>query len=217
MAKKFGMAAASKAPEKKRTDHSLSMMLHRQAQVAKAKAAGTLTADSGTGAKRKAEKTVEVGIDDLLADFDAPATVPKKKQSTLPRLVPKVSSHSRAQGGAQTCFVQRTYALCAAVTFTLQPLKPLATCACVPALIACLFVHACMQTADEWLYALQSAARPGTAGLRHANGALLSPMDSKKRPTVPQRKQILARGAFGVVKTEPVLAEVSASVAWYLP
>ena len=48
MAKKFGMAAASKAPEKKRTDHSLSMMLHRQAQVAKAKAAGAAVAPAHT-------------------------------------------------------------------------------------------------------------------------------------------------------------------------
>lgn len=38
-------------------------------------------------------------------------------------------------------------------------------------------------------------------------------MDSKKRPSVPQRKQILAGGAFGVVKREPEpdAAEVDAS------
>lgn len=41
------------------------------------------------------------------------------------------------------------------------------------------------------------------AGALRANGTLFSPMDSKKRPSVPQRKQILAGGAFGVVKREP--------------
>jgi hypothetical protein len=51
------------------------------------------------------------------------------------------------------------------------------------------------------------------AGASRANGTLFSPMDSKKRPSVPQRKQILAGGAFGVVKREPALdgAEVHTS------
>ena len=85
-AKKFGMSMASgKGQEKKQQDNRLSMMLQRQAQVAKAKASGALGAPAGAGAKRKPEKTVEVSVDDLLADFDAPAPVPKKKQSTLPR------------------------------------------------------------------------------------------------------------------------------------
>ena len=85
-AKKFGMSMASGAgQEKKQHDNRLSMMLQRQAQVAKAKASGTLGAPAGAGAKRKPEKSVEVSVDDLLADFDAPAAVPKKKQSTLPR------------------------------------------------------------------------------------------------------------------------------------
>ena len=89
-ARKFGMTTSNKGPEKKRTDHTLSMMLQRQAQVAKAKKEGSLGGASGAGVKRKPEKTVEVGLDDLLADFDAPAPVPKKKQSTLPRAAPRV-------------------------------------------------------------------------------------------------------------------------------
>ncbi len=93
-AKKFGMSVATgKGQEKKQQDNRLSMMLQRQAQVAKAKASGALSAPAGAGAKRKPEKTVEVSVDDLLADFDAPAAVPKKKQSTLPR-VPKVRAFS---------------------------------------------------------------------------------------------------------------------------
>ena len=84
-AKKFGMSTASvKGQEKKQQDNRLSMMLQRQAQVAKAKASGALNAPAA-GAKRKPEKTVEVSVDDLLAHFDAPSAVPKKKQSTLPR------------------------------------------------------------------------------------------------------------------------------------
>lgn len=89
-ARKFGMTTNDKGPEKKRTDHTLSMMLQRQAQVAKARKEGSLGVASGAGVKRKPEKTVEVGLDDLLAHFDAPAPVPKKKQSTLPRTAPRV-------------------------------------------------------------------------------------------------------------------------------
>jgi len=90
-ARKYGMTAASdKGPEKKRTDHTLSMMLQRQAQVAKAKASGSMGSSSSAGVKRKQDKVIDVGFDDLLADFDAPAAVPKKKQSILPRSAPKV-------------------------------------------------------------------------------------------------------------------------------
>lgn len=90
-AKKFGMTMLNdKAKEKKRTDHTLSMMLQRQAQVAKAKAAGSTGAAAGAGVKRKQEKVADVGFDDLLADFDAPAAVPKKKAFAAPRSVPKV-------------------------------------------------------------------------------------------------------------------------------
>ena len=42
-----------------------------------------------------------------------------------------------------------------------------------------------------------------------ANGTMFSPMDSKKRPSVPQRKQILAGGAYSAVKHEPDAAEVN--------
>jgi len=90
-AKKFGMTTLNdKAKEKKRTDHTLSMMLQRQAQVAKAKAAGSTGAAAGAGVKRKQDKVADVGFDDLLADFDAPAAVPKKKAFAAPRSAPKV-------------------------------------------------------------------------------------------------------------------------------
>ena len=49
------------------------------------------------------------------------------------------------------------------------------------------------------------------AGATRANGAMFSPMDSKKRPSVLQRKQILAGGAFGAAKREPDV-EVRASL-----
>jgi hypothetical protein len=94
-AKKFGMSTASvKGQEKKQQDNRLSMMLQRQAQVAKAKASGALNAPAA-GAKRKPEKTVEVSVDDLLADFDAPSAVPKKKQSTLPRATKVLAVETR--------------------------------------------------------------------------------------------------------------------------
>ena len=91
-ARKLGMSTINKPEVKKRTDHTLSMMLQRQAQVAKAKADGTLGSSSSVGAKRKPEKTADVSFDDLLADFDAPASVPTKKQSAFPRVAPRVCS-----------------------------------------------------------------------------------------------------------------------------
>ena len=53
-----------KAKEKKRTDNTLSMMLQRQAQVAKAKAAGSVGPAAGAGVKRKQEKAADVGVDE---------------------------------------------------------------------------------------------------------------------------------------------------------
>ena len=51
-----------------------------------------------------------------------------------------------------------------------------------------------------------AGGRPAVgAGAKRANGTLFSPMDSKKRPSVPQRKQILAGGSFA--KSEPDAGE----------
>lgn len=58
----------------------------------------------------------------------------------------------------------------------------------------------------------QPGSRPAGIGAKRANGALFSPMDSKKRPSVPQRKQILAGGVFGSVKREPELEVRAAGI-----